>query len=79
MARKNNFEEDQYNIPQSVNVDEDFEEEKEIKKPFLKKSGIPVEPNQEVQVRIVSENELLHLRLNEILAKVDEILAIAKQ
>lgn len=78
MARKNNFEEDQYNMPESVNVDKDFEEE-EVKKPFLKKASIPVEANQEVQVRIISENELLHLRLNEILAKVDEILTIAKQ
>jgi hypothetical protein len=71
MARKDSIDEpieSEYEVPK--------EEEKPLKPLFKKQSQ---EPQQEQQVSIITENQLIQLRLNEISAKLDEILNIAKQ
>lgn len=65
MARKDNQEE--YN-----------EQEEKPAKSLFKKDA-PEQQPETTQVRVISENELLQLRLNEISAKLDEILSLAKQ
>jgi len=71
MARKSNFIEDDYDTPEVDDAPKSL---------FKKNSDSNIEESdKDVQVRVVSENELLHLRLNEINIKLDEILKIAKQ
>jgi hypothetical protein len=73
MARKDTKIEDEYNVP----ADEVVEETTKPLKPLFKKN--PVQSAQDQQVTIVTENQLILQMLNNLNAKVDEILEIAKQ
>lgn len=68
MARKDNIEDD-YNRQEQVG---------EIPQPSkqLFKKDIPSE--EQTQVQVVSDTELLHIKINQISAKLDEILSLAK-
>jgi len=72
MARRDNPIEDEYEIPK-----EEVVEEATPSKSLFKKNV--VEPAQEQQITIVTENQLIINMLNNLNAKLDEILVIAKQ
>jgi len=73
MARKDKVE-DEYDVP----ADEVVQENPQPLKPLFKKRDV-VEPQQETQITIVTENQLIIEMLKNLNAKVDEILNIAKQ
>lgn len=75
MARKDD-DDSKFKPPITGDDEMSIEENKPTRSLFGKESQ---QSQQDVQVRVVSENELLHLRLNEISAKLDEILKIARQ
>jgi len=74
MARKDNNIEAEYDVP----ADEVVEETTQPLKPLFKKRDV-VEPQQEAQTIVVTENQLILELLKNLNAKVDEILNIAKQ
>ena len=73
MARKDSAMEDGYEVP----ADEVVEETPRVLKPLFKKNL--VQPAQEQQLTIVTENQLIIEMLKNLNAKMDEILNIAKQ
>ena len=74
MARKETNIESEYDVP----ADEVVGETTQPLKPLFKKQDV-VEPQQETQITIVTENQLIIEMLKNLNAKVDEILNIAKQ
>jgi hypothetical protein len=72
MARKDTKIEDEYVVPA-----DEVQENPQPLRPLFKKN--PVIPQQEQQITIVTENQLILQMLNNLNAKVDEILNIAKQ
>jgi hypothetical protein len=74
MARKDTNVESEYDVP----ADEVVQENPQPLKPLFKKRDV-VEPQQESQITIVTENQLIIEMLKNLNAKVDEILVIAKQ
>lgn len=79
MARKDSIDEDDdERFKPPVGYEEELaKEEDKPAKPLFKKQT--QEPQQEQQASIITESQLIQLRLNELSAKLDEILKIARE